>query len=287
MRIKSHKVEGITFNAAQWTGEIITPGIVVLHDTASHLDHGNAAAYLQRNTAKVSVHFVVERNGTITQQVPTNRRANHAGQSSWQGRSGCNGFSIGIEIVNPGKLTPVAKGGLAWFGQIFDETEGVLAMTTPQHGAGAWLPYTSEQMRAVEDLLICLFRDIKSLTDITTHWFISPGRKVDTNPLFPLEAIRARVLGRDDPAEIAAERASEPVHPDEHMVQIEAGGTTLNLRSWPSFNPNVIAAIPDGTVVPVLRRGLFAGREWLRVLFDGREGWIVSRYAAPITFSQP
>jgi hypothetical protein len=35
---------------------------------------------------------------------PFNRRTNHPGPIEWRGRSGCNGWSIGIEIVNPGQL---------------------------------------------------------------------------------------------------------------------------------------------------------------------------------------
>lgn len=31
------------------------------------------------------------------------------------------------------------------------------------------------------------------IEEIITHWLISPGRKIDTNPLFPLEQVRAAV----------------------------------------------------------------------------------------------
>lgn len=288
MKILNHKLEGIDFKAARWIGPAITPEIVVLHDTASHLIEGNAAAYLRDNDAKVSVHFVIERSGAIVQLVPTNHRANHAGQSSFQGRSGCNDFSIGIEIVNPGRMTLVSRDPLtarAWFkttfvgGEVFDLAE----LATPEHGSGVWMDYTAAQITAVTLLLECLFRDIPSLRDITTHWEISPGRKVDTNPLFPLQAIRAKVLGRDDPAEAAAEAASDVVGGDE-FVQIETPGTTLNLRRWPSFNPNILAAIPDHAIVPVNREGLFGGRRWLNVTFGGLTGWIVATYAAPVRF---
>lgn len=54
------------------------------------------------------------------------------------------------------------------------------------------------------------------------------------------------------------------------------------MRRWPFFNPNVIRAIPDGTVVPVIRRGDFDGLKWSLVLFDGQEGWIVGS-----TYTQP
>lgn len=290
MQIKQHKVEGLTFQKAQYVGPIIRPEIVILHDTAGRLEKGSSADYLaSANPGKVSVHFVIERDGTIIQQVPTNRRANHAGQSSFHGRDWCNGFSIGIELVNPGKMQ--AAGGLdaarAWWGQVFPGDEfDLVSMSTPEHGSGVWMGYPEEQIAALLQLLTVLFRDVPTLTDITTHWYVSPGRKVDTNPLFPLEHIRARILGRDDPADVAADLASTAAHGFDAMVQIDTPGDTLNLRRWPSFNPNTIAAIPDGAVVPVLRKGTFGGREWLRVLYGGQEGWIVSRYAAHITIPE-
>jgi len=47
---------------------------------------------------KVSAHLLIRRNGDITQYVPFNMRAWHAGKSLYQGRSQCNDFSIGIEL---------------------------------------------------------------------------------------------------------------------------------------------------------------------------------------------
>ncbi|MBN7785156.1 N-acetylmuramoyl-L-alanine amidase [Ponticoccus gilvus] len=284
MRIVDHKLEGAPFLAAHFTGGVITPEIVVLHDTAGRLERGNSARYLaSANTGKASVHFVVERDGAIYQLVDTNRRANHAGTSSFNGRPWCNSFSIGIEIVNPGKMTSVrgfTGRGRAWYGQVFDEAQGyeLETLSTPDHGSGVWMAYTEPQLEATIQLLEALFDGVPTLRDITTHWYVSPGRKVDTNPLFPLDHIRARILGRDDPADAEAENGSEPV--DGEMVQVDTLGGNLNHRRWPSFNPNVIGTIPDGTVLPVLRTGTFGGRDWLCVLWDGREGWIVARYAA-------
>ncbi len=281
MKIRNHKLEGVEFQQARWIGGTITPEIVILHDTAGPLTKGNSAAYLRNNDAKVSVHFVIERDGTFVQQVPTNRRANHAGKSSYHGRSDCNGFSIGIEIVNPGKMGFAVKPNIAraWWGQKFDASAGsdICFRETPQHGAGMWMTYTSAQITTLTGLLEVLFRDIKTLKDITTHWYVSPGRKVDTNPLFPLEQIRAKVLGRDDPADIEAEAASAD---GSGMVTVRSA-SGLNLRRWPSFNPNVILSIPDGAEVPVLREGSFAGRDWLCVIYAGREGWIVKSYTHP------
>ncbi len=47
---------------------------------------------------KVSSHLVIDRLGEVTQYVPFNQRAWHAGVSCFEGREGCNDFSIGIEL---------------------------------------------------------------------------------------------------------------------------------------------------------------------------------------------
>ena len=47
---------------------------------------------------RVAAHFLILRDGSITQYVPTVARAWHAGVSRYQGRENCNDFSIGIEL---------------------------------------------------------------------------------------------------------------------------------------------------------------------------------------------
>lgn len=54
--------------------------------------------YKEIATLKVSAHCVIYRSGQIEQFVPFNKRAWHAGKSSFQGRTRCNDFSIGIEL---------------------------------------------------------------------------------------------------------------------------------------------------------------------------------------------
>ncbi|WP_040261715.1 1,6-anhydro-N-acetylmuramyl-L-alanine amidase AmpD [Pseudomonas massiliensis] len=46
----------------------------------------------------VSAHFLIERDGAITQFVSCHDRAWHAGVSTFDGREGCNDFSLGIEL---------------------------------------------------------------------------------------------------------------------------------------------------------------------------------------------
>jgi N-acetylmuramoyl-L-alanine amidase len=285
MQIQDYKVRDIPFKAAESIGGVITPEVVVLHDTAGNLNKGNSAQYLRTAPNGVSVHFVVERDGTIEQQVPVNRRAGHAGRSSYHGTHNVNGFSIGIEIVNPGKMTS-SDGRVAkpWFGTAYDVAEfNIQRVSTKEHGDGWWMPYTEAQIEAVRALLRVLFDGVPSLKDIVAHWYISPGRKTDTNPLFPLDQIKSLTLGRDDPHADSADAKSATVEAGaEDMAMIDVPGGSLNMRRWPSFNPNIIAEIPDRTVVPVLRSGIFDGRAWIKVLFDGQEGWIVKSYTKDV-----
>ncbi|MDQ6974215.1 MAG: 1,6-anhydro-N-acetylmuramyl-L-alanine amidase AmpD, partial [Mariprofundaceae bacterium] len=48
---------------------------------------------------QVSAHFVIDRQGHVTQFVACDKRAWHAGESCWQGREHCNDYAIGIEII--------------------------------------------------------------------------------------------------------------------------------------------------------------------------------------------
>ena len=46
----------------------------------------------------VAAHIFLRRDGSLLQFVPFNEGANHAGESSYRGRTSCNRFSIGIEL---------------------------------------------------------------------------------------------------------------------------------------------------------------------------------------------
>lgn len=78
--------------------------ILLLHYTG--MPSGEAA--LERlcdpnaEPGRVSAHYCIEEDGRIYRLVPEERRAWHAGVSSWAGESNINARSIGIELVNPG-----------------------------------------------------------------------------------------------------------------------------------------------------------------------------------------
>ena len=97
---------------------------------------------------KVSAHFLVRRDGSVIQFVPPERRAWHAGVSSWRGRERCNDFSIGVELEG------------------LDDA-----------------PFADVQYRALSELAATL-RARHPLRDIAAHSDIAPGRKTDPGAFF-------------------------------------------------------------------------------------------------------
>ena len=83
-------------------GEFGGPGIIDLF--TNRLDAAAHPYYREIAGLRVSSHFLVRRNGEVIQFVPCSKRAWHAGASSWQGRSRCNDFSVGIELEGADEL---------------------------------------------------------------------------------------------------------------------------------------------------------------------------------------
>ncbi len=100
---------------------------------------------------EVSAHCVIRRDGCIEQYVPFDKRAWHAGLSSFEGVDACNDYSIGIELEGTDKSA-----------------------------------YTEEQYTALAALSKQLIIDYPLLTKqrIIGHSDIAPGRKSDPGYLF-------------------------------------------------------------------------------------------------------
>lgn len=83
------------------------PVFIMLHYTGTRTAGEAADVYLGRaesSAGRVSPHYMIDRNGQITQFVDESRRAWHAGLSFWRGCQDLNSVSIGIELVNEGEL---------------------------------------------------------------------------------------------------------------------------------------------------------------------------------------
>lgn len=115
------------------------------------LDCAEHESFADLQNARVAPHLLIDRQGRIEQFVAFNQRAWHAGVSSWRGRSGCNDFSIGVEL------------------------EGAVADI-----------YTDEQYRALIQLVIHLFEAYPQISAdaVVGHCDIAPGRKADPGPRF-------------------------------------------------------------------------------------------------------
>ncbi|OYW56763.1 MAG: hypothetical protein B7Y80_01385 [Hyphomicrobium sp. 32-62-53] len=197
----------VPFVQAANEGGRIEPKIVVLHDTAG--PDGSAVSWFRKKASKVSAHFVVARDGSITQLVECDRKAFHAGESSWRGRRWCNDFGIGIEIENPGKLTLRGDKCFAWYGAAWPESECLRLNSKAHGGEGYWLPYTAAQIKAVDSLVRAILIAYPTVIDIVGHFEISPRRKVDVGPHYPLDRTRAMLADRDEPLKDEIRQAQE------------------------------------------------------------------------------
>jgi N-acetyl-anhydromuramyl-L-alanine amidase AmpD len=184
--------------------------LICLHDTAGNLKPFSSVEWFESPDCTTSAHVVVERDGTITQMVPFDMIAYHAGKSTWNGKPSVNMFGIGIEIVNPGMMERRGKDAVLVYNKGTGEEKIVsrfpiddcVEVDTPEHGHGWCLPYTAEQIAAVTGVCAALVKAYPTITELVTHWLIAPGRKVDTCPLFPLEHVRDVVFGKgvEEPA---------------------------------------------------------------------------------------
>jgi len=121
------------------------------------LDHSQHPYFEQLKGVRVSSHFLVRRDGQVIQFVACNKRAWHAGLSTWRGRTCCNDFSIGIELE----------------GSDFE-------------------PYTELQYSALARLTRCLKRAYP-IRDIAGHSDIAPERKTDPGPFFDWDRFLLRL----------------------------------------------------------------------------------------------
>lgn len=182
----------VSFIPANAFGGRFHPTLIICHDTADRPVPDRTVEYFASKECGVSAHLVIERTGKVTQMVPFDCKAWHAGKSVWEGQQGVNNFAIGIEINNPGIMDASGK---AWFtGPNEPHIHGIVHKVTKEHGDGYWLPYTPEQIETVTEICKALVERYPTIKAIGTHWIISPGRKVDTNPLFPLDELRSAVF---------------------------------------------------------------------------------------------
>jgi len=245
------------------TGE---PDTIVIHYTAG----GSAESSI--NTLcdperKASAHLVVAGNGEITQLVPFDTIAWHAGKSSYGGRSSFNNFSVGIEIDNAGRLTRAESGYVSWFGRSYPEEKVIRATHRNETEPTFWHQYTEEQINAVFDICSVL-RQAYPITHIVGHEEIAPSRKTDPGPAFPLDKLRDRLLVLDRVEDGADEEVQTPGKTG------VVNASRLNIRSDPWSSANTIAPpLNNGTTLDILEES----DDWYYVDVQTR-GWVSKKY---------
>ncbi|MBC7850632.1 MAG: N-acetylmuramoyl-L-alanine amidase, partial [Chitinophagaceae bacterium] len=111
MKIVKHILHGndgkpVNFVATPNKGGLFAgtfPSYLVMHYTAATTAN-SAINWFANKNAKASAHLLIARDGTVTQFAPFNTITWHAGDSQWTGLIGLNRYSIGIELVNAGRL---------------------------------------------------------------------------------------------------------------------------------------------------------------------------------------
>ncbi len=123
----------------------------------NQIDPARDPALAELCDLKVSSHLLIDRTGEVAQYVAFDRRAWHAGFSSWRGRDRCNDFSIGIEL------------------------EGT-----------DFAPYTAAQYHSLMAVIRALWEAYPSLgaEAVVGHCDIAPGRKTDPGPAFDWARLR-------------------------------------------------------------------------------------------------
>ena len=147
-------VHGISLPPGEYGGPYIRDLFCNRLDPAVH-DYF-AAIYQMR----VSAHCLVEREGHLVQFVSFDHRAWHAGESSWQGLTRCNDFSVGIELEG-----------------CDDEA------------------YTDAQYQTLASLIQSLRNQYSAIDRdaLVGHSDIAPARKTDPGPAFDWEKLRQLV----------------------------------------------------------------------------------------------
>jgi len=149
-------VHGISLPPGQFGGAYVEDLFTDRLDTATH------PAFASLLGVRVSAHVFISRRGRVTQFVPFDRRAWHAGVSRWRGRARCNDFSVGIEL----------------------EGTDTLAYTHSQYAA----------LQRVVQALLAHYPDLGRDT-VVGHSEIAPGRKTDPGPLFDWKRLYSSLMG--------------------------------------------------------------------------------------------
>lgn len=260
MQIVNHRLVGVTFDPAKEIGDTIDPKFIVDHYTAGYTAESAINTF---KTSIIAAHLVVGRDGKVTQMVPFNKKANHAGPSEWMGVKMLNGHAIGIEFVNIGWAKMQKDGRLVdAYNHVVSEEDAKTYIEAPNARVGAgrifWQPYTEEQIAVgveIHKAIIATYniRDIVSHEEIDTrHWKTDPG------PAFPMNRFTALLRG------VETVKNDQPLNGMVGTVNT----ASLNIRGGAGTNYPVIGASQKGS-----RVGIIEFKDgWYRIHTETKDG---------------
>lgn len=182
------------------------PRFIVIHYTAGPSLERAVNNFLDPSYG-ASSHLVIGESGKIIQLASFKQITWHAGKSFWKPAKGAgrflglrslNNYSLGIELVNAGPLTKAQDGKFfTWWGK---EVPLADVVEVDPNAPGCfnrpyWQRFPEEQIWACQLAVQALMREYP-VEEILGHSNISPGRKQDPGPAFPLQHLRAIAEGR-------------------------------------------------------------------------------------------
>lgn len=254
MKVVNHRLEGVAFKPSPNVGGFIDPIGAIMHYTAGWTAE-SAINTLCNPAAKVSAHLVIDRDGTITQLVPFNRAAWHAGPSAYNGRQGCNNFTIGFEFVNPGYFRIGAKGEM-----LTPENKTIkadllkgydLSVRAPDKRIGGgtfvWPGYTEAQIKAGLEALAAIEAEYDMIF-VTGHEDIDTRKwKTDPGDAFPMGRFKDAIHGKLE-AQQGRSNGEAPA-----VSRFLVNAAKLNVRSKPEPGAPVISVLSGGSEVVVIQ----------------------------------
>lgn len=257
MPIVNNFLVGATLRPSPNHSGLIIPKFIVMHYTAAWTVKGTLDRFADP-ASKVSAQITIDTDGTIYQHVPFNQSAWHAGPSTFGGYTGLNQYSIGIEHVNPGFLKKATGGYIDAYGSFKTEAEvgPVVESACPRAGSGTffWPLYPEAQLAASARLVKDLLAAYPILNIVTHEEIDTRGWKTDPGPAFPMARYRA-LLG---------DRVKD-------SISYTVTSSTLNVRSGPGTNFNVVQTLRSGDGVRVMEKK----EDWVRISSDG---WVHSSF---------
>jgi N-acetylmuramoyl-L-alanine amidase len=240
---------------------------LIMHYTAGRSAE-SSIAHMMKSSAKASAHLVIGRDGTITQMVPFNRVAWHAGKSRWLDIKGLNRHAIGIELDNAGPMSGGPGAWKSWFGKHYPDDEVTVAAHKFDGVEKGWHSYSEMQLEAALHVAEVLF-DKYGLEDVLGHDDIAPERKQDPGPAFPMAHFEGALVGRAD---------------DDFDIYLTTA--TLNVRDGPGVQFDKLEGSPLARGARVMGEVREGSWHYVEVLDDddvpNLTGWVHGNYLSPV-----